>query len=142
MAADKDISYALIDGIFDTLNNSVTVNAVTYPVYKSIPVTPATTYVKIGEVITSEDGHKDGFIYRGSVSITVVDDTMFKQGDKKLAQSIMNKVRALLKTGKGSNLTITGLVTFSPNGSTEMVDLSEKDKPEVRETIVYSFIME
>ena len=60
----------------------------------------------------------------------------------KLAQSIMNKVRALLKTGKGSNPTITGLVTFSPNGSTEMVDLSEKDKPEVRETIVYSFIME
>lgn len=38
MAVDKDISYALIDGIFDTLNNSVTVNAVTYPVYKSIPV--------------------------------------------------------------------------------------------------------
>ena len=54
----------------------------------------------------------------------------------------MNKVRALLKTGKGSNPTITGLVTFSPNGSTEMVDLSEKDKPEVRETIVYTFIME
>ena len=63
MAVDKDISYALIDGIFDTLNNSVTVNAVTYPVYKSIPVSPATTYVKIGEVITSEDGHKDG-LYR------------------------------------------------------------------------------
>ncbi len=142
MAADKDISYALIDGIFDTLNNSVTVNAVTYPVYKTLPKSPASTYVKIGEVISSEDGHNDGFIYRGSVSLTVVDNTMVKQGDRKLAQAVMNKVRSLLKTGKGINPSISGLVVFSVNGTTGMVDLSEKDKPEVRETIVYSFIME
>jgi len=142
MAADKDITYGLIDGIFDTLNNNVTVNAVTYPVYKTIPKSPASTYVKIGEVIGSEDGHKDGFIYRGSVSLTVVDNTMVKQGDRKLAQSVMNKVRSLLKTGKGSNPTISGLVVFAVNGFTEMVDMSEKDKPEVRETIVYNFIME
>jgi hypothetical protein len=142
MAGAKDISYLIIDGIFDTLNANVTVNAVTYPVYKTIPISVADTYVKIGEVIETEDGTKDTFIYQGSVSINVVDKSLTKQGDRKLAQSILNKVRSLLKTGKGTNPSISGLVTFSLNGKTEMVDFTDKARPEVRITDIYTFTIE
>ena len=141
--AAKDISYLIIDGIYDALNGQVTVSAVTYPVYKTIPKSPAVTYVKIGELLEgAEDGTSDDFVYTGSVSIHIVDNSLNLQGDRKKAQSILNKVRSLLKPTKATFPTISGMVVFALNGKTELVDMSDMSKPEVRLTDIYRFIIE
>lgn len=143
MSAAKDISYLIIDGVFDTLNGSVTVGATTYPVYKTIPKNPADTYVKIGELIEgAEDGTSDDFIYNASLSIHVVDCTQNKQGDRKKAQNILNKVRSLLRTGKGVNPSISGLIVFALNGKTESINLDDISRPEIRLTDLYRIVIE
>ena len=56
--ASVDISYDLIDGIYDVLYGNVIYELETIPVYKSVPKTPASVYVLIGDVLGSEDGTK------------------------------------------------------------------------------------
>jgi|GEM_PF-1582742 len=113
---------------------------VSCPVYKSIPKSPAQIYVRIGEVIDTEDGTKDDFVYKGSVPVIVCDESQVNQADKKKAQNILNVVRGILKPTKTS--VPSGFIEFGHEGKTEYVDLDDMDKPKIRVVDVYSFIHE
>ena len=123
-----------------TLAGTVTNADTNYPVYKSIPGAPASVYIRIGEVIESEDGTKEDFIYRGSVPIIVCDESQNLQADKKKAQNILNVVRGLLKPTKAS--VPSGFITFSHGGKTEWVDLNDESKPLIRIADTMEFIIE
>ena len=136
-----DISYDLTDGIYDVLNTHVTVGSVTYPVYKSVPKTPATTYVLIANIEQSEEGTKDYFIYTGTIQIHVVDSSK-ERGDLKLAQSIMNVVRQHLKPTRATTFTIGShtLVVFNPESSTTLTG-EEIGISKVRIVDLYTFLI-
>ena len=148
--ASKDIGYTVIDSIYDTIATVVygtaghkgfTLSGTTYPVYKTVPLdNPAEIYVRIGEVIETEEGTKDDFVYRGSVPLIVCDDSQTNQGDKKKAQSILNYVRGLLKPTKAS--VPTGFIVFNHEGKNEYIELNDMDKPLVRIVDTYFFIIE
>jgi len=121
--------------------SGVVANANTnYPIYKSIPKNPAQIYIRIGEVIESEDGTKDDFVYHGSVPVIICDESQINQADKKKAQGILNLVRGILKPTKTS--VPSGFIEFAHEGKTEYVDLDDMDKPKIRVVDVYSFIHE
>jgi len=99
--AHVDISYSLINAIYKALNGNVTYIGTTYPVYKSTPKPAPSTYVIIDQINSIENGTKDYFIYEGTVNIVICDDSA-QRGDKKLAHSILNVVRGLLKPTRAS----------------------------------------
>jgi len=140
---DVDISYDLVEGIFTVLDGNVTYNAVTYPVYKSIPKTPPVTYVIIGDVLQDEDGTKDSFIYYGTVQVIVVNESM-QRADKKLAQNILNVVRGLLKATRAVTFA-TGartLITFRPGPTNDMVVESDTGISSIRKIQTYYYLIE
>lgn len=141
--AHIDISYDLIDGIFDVLDGNVIYSGTTYPVYKSIPKTPESVYVHIADVIQSEDGTKDSFVYYGTVRIEVVDESKYR-GDRKLAQKILGVVRGLLKTTKGGTFTCgsLNLIIFSHEVLNEFIELSDDGQSRVRLIDNYNFVIE
>lgn len=141
--AHIDISYDLIDGIFDVLDGNVIYSGTTYPVYKSIPKTPESVYVHIGDVIQSEDGTKDNFVYYGTVRIEVVDESKYR-GDRKLAQKILGVVRGLLKTTKGGTFTCgsLNLIIFSHEVLNEFIEISDDGQSRVRLIDNYNFVIE
>lgn len=137
----KDISYNLVDGIFKALDDNITITGVTYPVYKSIPKTPALTYVYVGGVIAIENGTKDDFLYEGTIQVQVID--VRGRGDKKLAQNISGVVRNLLKPQKASTFQVgtDNLIVFSLESSTEFVEY-EEGQSKVTIADIYNFLIE
>lgn len=140
--ASKDISYAVVDAIYDALGGDTgfVSGGNTYPIYKTIPKEPAKIYIRIGEVLEAEDGTKDDFVYKGSVPVIICDESQTKQADKKKAYNILNQMRATLKPTKAS--TLTGLVIFSHEGKTEYIDLNDEAKPKIRIVDIYNFLIE
>jgi hypothetical protein len=138
-----DISYALRNGIYTVLNNSVIYSTVTYPVYKSVPKDPASTYVLISDVVQTEDGTKDDFIYYGTVAIHVVDSAL-ERPDRKRAEGILGVVRGLLKPSKASTFTVTGrtLVVFKHESMTPLINQGGNNLSEVRLVDLYSFVID
>lgn len=140
----KDIAYQLTTALYKALASSVTVGSVTYPCYKGIPTDVGDTYVRIGEVIESQSGTKDDFIYEGSVSVIVNDESGVNILDKKLAYSIQDKVRTVLKASRTSVLSLSGftMTTFTPEGSTEISNYTDKGKPRTQLVDIYRYIIE
>jgi uncharacterized protein (TIGR02145 family) len=138
----NDIAYSLISGIFTVLSGNVIYGGVSYPVYKSIPKVPATTYVWVGNVIQREEGTKGEFIYTGTVQVQVIDESK-ERADMKLAQGIMNVCRGLLKPTKGSTFPIGithALIVFAHESFNPMVFQSPNGVTQVRLVDMYEFI--
>jgi hypothetical protein len=121
-----DISDDLVDGIFTILNTHVTYSGTTYPVYKSIPKTPALIYVYVGNVVYATEGTKDTFHYNGTVQIQIVDESR-QRADKKLAQAILNVTRGLLKPARATVFSISPrtLIVLSPGQFNEVIEQGE-----------------
>ena len=138
----KNISSALIDGIYAVLNGNVTVSSVTYKVLKE-QRRDATNraYVWIGNVIDVENGTKDDFIYDGSIVIESVDERQVYNTARATAQSISDKVRSLLQTSKGSTFSVTGFtLTYFRHGSSRELYEQTRDKRErVRIIDIFEF---
>jgi hypothetical protein len=109
-----------------TLAGTVVVTDEIYPVYKSIPKTPADNYIYVGGIIQAEDGTKDEFIYTGTLQVKVVTDRV-QRADSFLAESMLNVVRAHLQPTKGAVLSLSGntMVTLTPEGMTELSEQTE-----------------
>lgn len=140
----KHIHYELTKAIYTALNDLVTVSGTTYPVYQSTPSTPASTYVRIGEIIDRDNGTKDDYVYEGTVAVIVNDESQIAIGERKLAFSIQSKVRSLLKTSRTNVLTLSGftMITFTPDTSSEIVSLNDADKPQIQLIDIYRFIIQ
>jgi len=138
-----DISYPLIKGIYDVLNGNVTYLDTTYPVYKSIPKTPASIYVHIRDVMHGEDGTKDDFIYYGTVRVEIVDESL-QRADKKKAEGILNVVRGLLKTNKGSTFDCGAriLIVFRSGTFNTIIEQSDNGISRTRLIDSYEFEIE
>lgn len=136
----RDISYAVVNAIYGLLNGFVVYAGTTYPVHKSIPKSPPSIYVRIGEVVDREEGTKDDFVYYGSVSVIICDESQTMQADKKKAYNILNVVRGLLKPSKSS--VPGGFIGFSHGGKGDYVDLGIDGKPLIRVVDTYKFIIE
>jgi hypothetical protein len=147
----QDISYDLIDGIYTALTNvGVTFESVTYPVYKSVPKTPPPIYVFVGNVIQTEDGTKENFHYSGTVQVHVVDESK-ERADLKLAQSILNVTRFILKITKSTVFDIqtkdpgiwgtVTLVIFSHDTFNYMVSQAANGISNIRVLDTYNFLI-
>jgi hypothetical protein len=138
-----DISYDLVDGIYDVLTTHVTVGGITYPVYKSMPKTPAATYVYICNVLQMEDGTKDSFLYNGTVQIHIVTEGR-ERADLKLTQDILGVVRSHLKTSKGATFSIGSrtLVVFSHESLSIMINTGDNGLSNIRFVDMYNFLID
>jgi hypothetical protein len=125
------------------LAGSVANANVLYPVYKTIPKSPAATFVYIGKVIYSEDGSKENFVYNGSVQVHVVDESS-QRGDLMLSEQILNVVRGLLKPAKATVFSCgnSTLDIFSLNSTISNVILNEDGNAIVRLVDTYDFLIE
>ena len=142
--AHKEIGYDLIDGIFTVLDDNVTYGGTTYPVYKSIPKTPAAIYVHIHNVVHNENGTKDSFIYEGTVQVEVVNEGLHRV-DKKLVQKILGVVLGLLQPNKGATFSIgdtLSLVVFRAGAYNEGVEFADNGITRLRLIDIYEFIIE
>ena len=141
--ANVDIDYDLINGIFTVLDGNVSYGGTSYPVYKSIPKTPATVYVWITEVMSDEDGTKDEFVYYGTVQVRVVNEGL-QRADKKAIQGISGVTRGLLKTTKGSVFSIGDrtLVVFKQGTSSTLVEIGDNGIIRMSKIDIYDFIVE
>lgn len=165
ITAHCDISYSLIDGLYDALYGNVTLDGVSIPVYKSIPKPGANTYILINQVNYIENGTKDYFIYEGTVNVVICDDSA-QRGDKKKSQQILGIVRGLLKPSRLSVPSLPGgltidseiitidsevytvdggtditLVSFTPGIYNEFIEQSETGYSKVRLIDTYNFII-
>lgn len=140
----KHIHYQLAKALFTALYNNVTVSGTTYAVYQNPPSTPAATYVKIGDIIDRDNGTKDDYVYEGTFTVTVNDESQIGVADKKLAYSVQEKVRSLLKTSRTNVLSMTGftMITLTPDTSGEMIGVNDKDLPQIQLIDIYRFIIE
>lgn len=131
-----DISYPLVNGIYDALAG------LSVPVYKSVPKTPAASYVLIHGVIQMEDGTKEDFVYRGTVQVRVVTDGL-QAADKKAAQDLLSTVRATLKPTRAAVFSVSPytLVVFSPESLNEMTEQTELGI-KISLIDIYNFILE
>jgi hypothetical protein len=122
------------------LAGTVAAADVTYPIYKSVPKTPADTYIYIGGVIQAEDGTKDSFIYNGTVQVRVTMDDMTR-ADKTVLQQILNVIRGLLKATKAAVFTIGShtLIVFSHESMTEVVEQADTGIIKVNLIDIYNF---
>lgn len=140
-----DYSAALIDGIYSVLNGNVQISGVTYPAYKTVYHGQTNrAYVYIGNIVDTEDGTKDDFVYSGSIAIESVDETQTSNISRATVQAINNKVRTLLKTSKGGVFSVTGrtLVVFRHGGSTTNEEKSGDGRTRYRIIDIYEFIIE
>lgn len=139
----EDISYDLVDGIFDCLDAKVIYGGITYPVYKSVPKVALATYVYICNVVQTEDGSKDYFLYYGTVQIHIVDESM-ERGDMKLSQAILNVVRGLLKTTKGSVFALPShtLCVFKHESFNTIIGEGDTGLTKIRLIDMYNFLIQ
>jgi hypothetical protein len=137
-----EIGYELIDGIYDVLNTYTTYGGITYPVYKSIPKTPASVYIFIGNIVELENGTKDTFMYEGTVQIHVIDSSK-ERGDLKLAQGLMGVIRQKLKPTRATTFSIGTytLIVFDPESSTVMTG-EEIGISKIRIVDLYNFLIQ
>jgi hypothetical protein len=126
-----------------TLAGTVAASDVVYSVYKTIPKPSAETYVHVHNLMSTDNGTKDDFIYDGTVQIEVVDESKH-QGDKKLAYQILALVRALLKPTRTSTFAVTGrtLITFTPGPYGELTEMGDAGLSRLRLIEVYNFLIE
>ena len=143
--SSKDYSTALRTGIYTVLNGNVTVSSKTYKIYKD-PVggEPNRTYVAIGTIIDNEDGTKEDFVFRGSISVETIDESQTMNPTRDLSEAVNNKVRSLLKTTKSSTFTVIGstLTVFRHGGSTRMREELKDKRMRYRIIDIYEFIIE
>ncbi len=141
--ASVDISYDLIDGIYDVLYGNVIYELETIPVYKSVPKTPASVYILIGDVLGSEDGTKDGFLYFGTVQVIVVDESAHC-ADRKQSQGILGVVRGLLKATKPVTFTCGSrtLVVFSHESLVPVIEYADNSIIRNRLIDIYNYVLE
>lgn len=140
-----DYSSALIDGIYSVLNGNVTISGVTYDVYKTVYSGQTNrAYVYIGNVVDSEDGTKDDFVYSGSIAIESVDEQQTSNVSRATVQAINNKVRGLLKTAKATVPSVTDrtVVVFRHGGSTMTNETSKDGRTRYRIIDIYEFIIQ
>jgi hypothetical protein len=119
------------------------VNAdVTYPVYKSIPKTPASIYVYVGNVVNNTEGTKDEFHYTGTCQIQVVDESR-QRGDKKLALEILSVIRGILKPTRASVFPISPstLVVFEPGPYNEVITEADNNISKIKLIDIYNFLI-
>ena len=140
----KHIHYELTKAIYTALSGNVTVSGTTYPVYQSVPSTPVSVYVRIGEIIDRDNGTKDDYVYEGTITIMVNDESQIGVAERKLSFSIMDKVRSLLKTSRTNVLSMTGftMITFTPDTSSEIMNLGDGGKPQILLIDIYRFIIQ
>lgn len=141
--ASVDIGYDLIEGLFTVLDGNVSYDGTTYPVYKSIPKTPASVYVYIGDLMHGEDGTKDDFVYFGTIQVVVCDESAYR-ADMKKAQGILNVVRGLIKTAKSTVFSVGSrtLIVFSHESMIPVVEQADQGISRVRLIDSYNFIIE
>lgn len=141
--ASIDTSYDLIDGIYDVLNGNVIYGGSVIPVYKSVPKTPASLYIHIGDVLESEDGTKDDFVYYGTVQVIIVDESEHR-ADRKQAQGILSAVRTLLKPTMATTFTCGDqtLVIFRHESLVPVTEYADNSIVRTRLIDIYSFVIE
>ena len=141
--ASIDTSYDLIDGIYDVLNGNVSYGGSIIPVYKSVPKTPASLYIHIGDVLESEDGTKDDFVYYGTVQVIIVDESEHR-ADRKQAQGILSAVRTLLKPTVATTFTCGDqtLVIFRHESLVPVTEYADNSIVRTRLIDIYSFVIE
>jgi len=137
-----DISYGLIDGIYNVLKGQVKYNGKTIPVYKTVPKRPESLYIEIGEVMGSEDGTKDDFVFFGTVQVIVVDESRHC-ADRRHAQRILGEMRKILKSDKGSVFSVAGaeLVVFSHETMLPIAELSDESIVRSRIIDIYNYVI-
>jgi len=160
----RDYSSILRKSIYTVLNGNVTVaftadNTVitaddditpvnasyTYPVFKDpIRGQPNRAYVMIGTIIDTESGPKDNFVYQGSVSIEVVDESQTINPTRDLSETMNNVVRKTLKTTKGGVFTVTDftLTYFRHGGSTRMEEKLPDGRKSYRIIDIYEYAIQ
>lgn len=139
----KDIAQELTDGIAAALGRAITVNANDYPVYVTMPKNAPNNYVFIGGVTQTENGTKDDFIYEGTIQIRITTDNL-STGEKKLARSILNYVRGVLKPTKAYvvELETLHLISLSHSSLTELVTQTDTNLIRIDLIDIYEFIIE
>ena len=133
-----DIVKPLIKGIYDVLYGSLSC-----PVYKSIPKTPASLYVHIHNVLHTEDGTKDDFVYYGTVQIEVVDESKHR-ADTAQALAVLADLRAALKPSKAAVFTVSPrtLIVFSHASYNELIEPADNGISRSRLIDIYNFEIE
>lgn len=129
-----------ITNLTGTLAGAVANANTIYPVYITVPKDAPEIYIRLGEVIDSEDGTKDTFIYNGSVPVIVCDDSQTNQTERNLAQKINNVIRGLLKPTRQS--VPAGFIALNHGTRNEYTEQSEMGNPLVRIADVYEFIID
>lgn len=138
-----DISANLLKGMFTVLDSYITVDGINYDVFKSIPKTPPDTYVFIGNVVHDTEGTKDNFQYNGTVQVQIIDQSQYR-ADMKLAKSILNVTRGLLKSSKAGVFSISPstLIVFAPGTYNELAEMSDDNISRVKLIDQYEFVIE
>ena len=143
--AGRDISEALVNGIYTVLSGNVTIGTITYKVYKN-PEEGQTnkTRVLIGTVIDTENGTKEDYVYNGSIAIETIDEQQVATPKKALSQQVSGKVRSLLETAKGTTFAVTDLTlsVFRHGGSTQITESTNNKRLRYRIIDIYEFIIE
>jgi hypothetical protein len=126
-----------------TLAGTVAAADVVYPVYKSIPKTPASVYIYVGNVIYEEDGTKDHFMYNGTCQIQIVNETPLR-ADKRLTQQIINVTRGLLLPTKGTTFTCgsLSLVAFEAGPFNEVIEQGDNGITKIKLIDSYNFLIQ
>ena len=140
-----DISAGLIAGIYSVLNGNVTISGITYPVFTTVYQGKTNrSYVWIGNVIDTDDGTKEEFVYTGSIAIESVDESQVNNPTRATVQAINNKVRSLLKPTRTETPTVTGrtVVVFRHGGSTMFEEQASDGRTRYRIIDIYEFILE
>lgn len=139
----EDISLELTDGIRAALGSTLTVNAVDYPVYVTMPKAAPDNYIYIGGITQTENGTKDDFIYEGTVQIRVTTDNLH-QAEKKLSKQILKSVRNTLKPTKDAvfALDTMELIVFSHESFSELVTQTETNLIRIDLIDIYNFIIQ
>jgi hypothetical protein len=138
-----DIALELTDGIYAALGSTVTVNAVNYPVYVTMPKNAPDNYIYIGGVTQANDDTKDEFIYIGTVQIRVTTDNLMR-AEKKLAQQILSVVRQILKPTVDAvfPLDTLELIGFAPESPSELSTQTDNNLVRVDLVDIYNFLIQ
>ena len=140
-----DISSGLIDGVYNVLNSNVKVSGVTYKVFKNFHPGPTNkSYVYVGNVIDTENGTKDDFVYEGSIAVESIYETQPINPRRATVQSINNKVCSLLKSTKTEVPTVSGrtVIVFRHGGSVMREEQTRDKRLKYIITDIYEFIIE
>jgi hypothetical protein len=137
-----DSAAKLCNDINGDLTGTVASADVTYPIYKSIPKTPASIYVYVGNVINDTEGTKDEFHYTGTCQVQIVDESR-QRGDKKLALEIINVLRGILKPTRASVFSISPstLVVFDPGPYNEVITEADNNISKIKLIDIYNFLI-